>query len=89
MVTLPLSMPAVVASIAIIALPMFGDYYTPDLLSGAPQTSLIGNQINLYIRGGQQIPVGAALVVVLMVFLTLLMGYYLFATARSQRRLSE
>jgi spermidine/putrescine transport system permease protein len=87
MVTLPLSMPAILAGIVIIALPMFGDYYTPDLLSGAPQTSLIGNQINLYIRGGQQIPVGAALVVVLMLFLTVLMGYYLYATARAHRRL--
>ena len=87
MVTLPLSMPAILAGIAIIALPMFGDYYTPDLLSGAPQTSLIGNQINLYIRGGQQEPVGAALVVTLMLFLTVLMGYYLYATVRSQRRL--
>jgi spermidine/putrescine transport system permease protein len=87
MVTLPLSMPAILAGIVIIALPMFGDYYTPDLLSGAPQTSLIGNQINLYIRGGQQIPVGAALVVVLMLFLSVLMGYYVYATARTQRRL--
>ena len=87
LVTLPLSTPALLAGVVIIALPMFGDYYTPDLLSGAPQTSLIGNEINLYIRGGQQVPVGAALVVVLMVFLTVLMGYYLFATARAQRRL--
>ncbi len=87
MVTLPLSMPAILAGIVIIALPMFGDYYTPDLLSGAPQTSLIGNQINLYIRGGQQIPVGAALVVVLMLFLLVLMGYYIYATARAGRKL--
>jgi putrescine transport system permease protein len=86
MVTLPLSMPAVLASIVITALPMFGDYYTTDLLSQSPQTSMIGNQINLYIRGGQQIPVGAALVVVLMAFLTLVLGYYLIATARAQRR---
>jgi spermidine/putrescine transport system permease protein len=85
MVTLPLSIPALLAGIVIIALPMFGDYYTPDLLSGSPNTSMIGNQINLYIRGGQQVPVGAALVVVLMVFLTLLMGWYLVATARAQR----
>ena len=70
----------------IIALPMFGDYYTPDLLSQSPRTSLIGNQINLYIRGGQQIPIGAALVVTLMLFLTVLLGYYLYATARAQRR---
>ena len=34
LVTLPLSMPAILAGIVIIALPMFGDYYTPDLLSG-------------------------------------------------------
>jgi spermidine/putrescine transport system permease protein len=85
MVTLPLSVPAILAGIVIIALPMFGDYYTPDLLSGSPKTSMIGNQINLYIRGGQQVPVGAALVVVLMLFLTILMGWYLVATARAQR----
>ena len=87
LVTFPLSIPAVLAGCVIIALPMFGDYYTPDLLSGSPQTSMIGNEINLYIRGGQQIPVGAALVVVLMLFLGLLMGYYLVVTARAQRRL--
>jgi spermidine/putrescine transport system permease protein len=81
-------MPAILASIAILALPMFGDYYTPDLLSQSPNTSLIGNQIVLYIRG-QQVPVGAALVVVLMAFLAVLMGYYLVATARTQRRLGR
>jgi spermidine/putrescine transport system permease protein len=86
LVTLPLSRPAVLASIVIIALPMFGDYYTPDLLASSPSTSMIGNQIYLYIRGGQQVPVGAALVVVLMLFLAVLMGYYIVATARAQRR---
>ncbi len=87
LVTFPLSIPAILAGCVIIALPMFGDYYTPDLLSGSPETSMIGNEINLYIRGGQQIPVGAALVVVLMLFLGVLMGYYLVVTARAQRRL--
>jgi spermidine/putrescine transport system permease protein len=86
LVTLPLSMPAVLASIVIISLPMFGDYYTPDLLASSPSTSMLGNQIYLYIRGGQQIPVGAALVIVLMLFLALLLGYYIVATARAQRR---
>jgi spermidine/putrescine transport system permease protein len=87
LVTLPLSLPAILAGIVIIALPMFGDYYTPDLLSQSPKTSLIGNQINLYIRGGQQVPVGAALVVVLMLFLAVLLAYYVVATARAQKRL--
>ena len=71
-VTLPLSVTAILAGCVIIALPMFGDYYTPDLLSGSPHTSLIGNQIDLYIRGGQQVPVGAALVVCLIA----LVGYF-------------
>jgi spermidine/putrescine transport system permease protein len=84
LVTLPLSIPAILSGVVIITLPMFGDYYTPDLLSRSPKTSMIGNQINLYITGGQQVPVGAALVVVLMVFLMLLMGWYLVATARAQ-----
>ena len=34
------------AAIVLIALPMFGDYYTPDLMSGSPRTSMIGNVIN-------------------------------------------
>jgi len=89
LVTLPLSKPAILAGCVIIALPMFGDYYTPDLLSGSPNTSMIGNQIDLYIRGGQQVPVGAALVLVLMAMLAVLMGYYLVATARAERRLGR
>jgi spermidine/putrescine transport system permease protein len=87
LVTLPLSLPAILAGCVIIALPMFGDYYTPDLLSGSPKTSLIGNQINLYVRGGQQQPIGAALVVVLMLMLAVLLAYYVVVTARTQRRL--
>ena len=68
---------------------MFGDYYTPDLLSGSPSTSMVGNQITLYITGGQQIPVGAALVCVLMLMLILLMLYYLVATSRAARQYGD
>ena len=67
------------------ALPMFGDFYTNDLISGSPQTSMIGNQINLYYQGGVQPTVGAALVVVLSVFLTLIMCYYVLTVARASR----
>lgn len=86
-VTLPLSAPAILAGSVIVALPMFGDYYTPDLLSGSPRTSLIGNEINLYLRGGQQIPVGAALVCVLTMLLLVLIVAYLVSAARAARRL--
>jgi putrescine transport system permease protein len=89
LVTLPMSTPAILAGVVIIALPMFGDYYTPDLLSGSPNTSMIANQITLYLFGGQQVPVGAALVCVLMVLLLILLAYYVVASARAARRLAE
>ncbi|MGH3027504.1 MAG: ABC transporter permease, partial [Gaiellaceae bacterium] len=83
-VTLPLSKAGILAGAVIIALPMFGDYYTPDLLSGSPKTNLVGNQINLFIHGPQP-TVGAALTVLLMSMLAVLMAYYLITTARMSR----
>jgi ABC-type spermidine/putrescine transport system permease subunit I len=83
-VTLPLSKPGILAGAVIITLPMFGDYYTPDLLSGSPKTTIVGNQINLFVHG-PQVTVGAALTVILMLMLVVLMTYYLVSTARSMR----
>ena len=56
---------------------MFGDYYTNELISGSPSTTMIGNQINLFFQGGPQQTVGAALTLILSVFLAVLMAYYL------------
>jgi spermidine/putrescine transport system permease protein len=67
----------------LIALPMFGDYYTNDLISGSPRTSMVGNQINLFFQEGTQRTVGASLVIVLSVLLALLMSYYLWITVRA------
>ena len=86
-VTLPLSKPGILAGSVIIALPMFGDYYTPDLLSNSPRTSMIGNQITLFILGGSQRQVGAALVIVLMLVLLVFMLYYLVSTTRATKEL--
>ena len=38
-VTLPLSVPGILAGTVLIALPMFGDYYTNDLISASPRTT--------------------------------------------------
>ena len=35
-ITLPLSLPGLMAAMVITALPMFGDYYTNSYLSGSP-----------------------------------------------------
>ncbi len=44
-VTLPLSRPAILAGLVIVSLPMFGDYYTNNLL-GTTKTSMFGNLID-------------------------------------------
>jgi putrescine transport system permease protein len=84
-VTLPLSKVGILGGAVLITLPMFGDYYTPDIVSGAPQTSLIGNQIDLYFHYAGQPTIGAALTVILAAFLTILMVYYMRTVHRASR----
>jgi spermidine/putrescine transport system permease protein len=84
-VTLPLSKVGILGGAVLIALPMFGDYYTPNIVSGAPETSMIGNQIDYYFHFGGQPTIGAAITVVLAVFLTVLMAYYLWTIHKAAR----
>jgi putrescine transport system permease protein len=84
-VTLPLSKVGILGGAVLIALPMFGDYYTPNIVSGAPQTSMIGNQIDYYFHYGGQPTIGAAITVVLAAFLTVLMTYYLWTIHKASR----
>ena len=85
-VTLPLSKQGILAGTVLIMLPMFGDYYTPNLLSGSPRTRMIGNEIDQFISSGIGGTEGAALTVILMAFVGLLMSYYLISVARETRR---
>ena len=84
-VTLPLSKQGVLAGVVIIMLPLFGDYYTPNLLSGSPRTRMIGNEIDLFINSGVGGATGAALTVILMAFIASLMAYYLFTVMGAAR----
>ena len=84
-VTLPLSKTGILGGAVLITLPMFGDYYTPNIVSSSPTTSMIGNQIDLYFHGGPQPTIGAALTIVLAAFLTILMLYYMWSIHRAQR----
>jgi spermidine/putrescine transport system permease protein len=86
-VTLPLSKTGILGGSAIIALPMFGDYYTTNIMSGTPQTSMLGNQIDTYFHGGPQPTIGAAITVVLAAFLVVVMSYYLFSVNRVQKEM--
>ena len=65
LVTLPMSKAGLVAAGILIALPMFGDYYTNDLLSRSPSTEMIGNQIDFFLNASSQPQNGALLVLAL------------------------
>ncbi|HET6876480.1 MAG TPA: ABC transporter permease [Jatrophihabitans sp.] len=84
-VTLPLSKPAILASLVIVTLPMFGDYYTNNLLSGSPKTTMYGNLLDNAMEASGQGPQAAVLVLFLVAFLMIPMTYYIRETAKAQR----
>jgi ABC-type spermidine/putrescine transport system permease subunit I len=82
-VTWPMSRPVVIASILLTCLPMLGDYFTSDLLSGSPRTSMVGNLINeTVLTPGQTGQAGAFVLLVLIVSL-LPMIYYVRSVQRA------
>jgi len=83
-VTLPMSKSAVVASLLLVTLPMFGDYFTNDLLSASPDTAMFGNLINTAIEADSQVGKGAALLILMFVVLLAPMLYYVRMTNRAE-----
>jgi len=86
LVTVPMSKAGLVAAGILIALPMFGDYYTNDLLSRSPSTEMIGNQIEFFLNASTLPQNGAVLVIALSLFLLLLMSFYLRSTRQQTRQ---
>jgi spermidine/putrescine transport system permease protein len=81
-VTLPLSKPGILAGLVIVSLPMFGDYYTNDLL-GSESTSMYGNLLDAAVYEAGRGPEAGSLVLILIVLVMLPMAYYLRETRRS------
>ena len=65
-VTLPLTMPGVIAASILTFIPAMGDYVTPDLLGGA-QTTTIAKIVQVIFTTGRDWPNGSALAFILMV----------------------
>ena len=65
-VTLPLTMPGIIAAALLTFIPAIGDFVTPDLLGG-PQTTTIAKDIQELFLEGRDWPYGAALGFILMV----------------------
>ncbi len=81
-VTLPMCRPTIVASVLLTCLPMLGDYFTNDLLSASPTTSMVGNLINnTVLTPGQTGAAGAYVMIVLAISL-IPMAYYVRSIAR-------
>jgi ABC-type spermidine/putrescine transport system permease subunit I len=81
-VTLPLSKPAILAGLVIVSLPMFGDYFTNNLL-GTTTTSMYGNLLDNAVGQSGQGPELGSLTLILVVLVMLPMLYYLRATKRA------
>jgi ABC-type spermidine/putrescine transport system permease subunit I len=86
-VTLPLSKQPILTGMLITVLPMLGDYYTNTLLSGARDTSMIGNLIEGQLStpsAGQ----GAILSLIVLLVLLVPMIYYVVQTNRASQAAS-
>ena len=81
-VTLPLSKPGILAGLVIVSLPMFGDYYTNDLL-GSETTSMFGNLIDNAVGSAGQQPEAGSLVLMLVVLVMIPMLYYMRSTRQA------
>lgn len=81
-VTLPASVPGILAGVVLIALPMFGDYYTNGLL-GSQSTSMYGNLIDNAVSQSGQGPEAGSLVLILIVLVMIPMLYYMRSTRRA------
>jgi spermidine/putrescine transport system permease protein len=81
-VTLPLSRQAILTGLLITVLPMLGDYYTNQMLSGSASTSMIGNLIQGQLGTPGLEGQGAVLSLLLLLVLLIPMIYYVIATNR-------
>jgi len=86
-VTLPLSFPGVIAATFLIFVPTTGDYITPALLGG-PDGAMIGNLIQLQFGAVNNWPMGAALSLVLMLWIAAISLVFLFVMRKYKERLA-
>ena len=71
-----MSLPAVITAIILTCLPMLGDYFTSDLLSGNPKTSMVGNLINSAVLTPGQTGQAAAFVLLVLLVSLVPMAIY-------------
>ena len=86
-ITLPLSMPGIIAATFLIFIPTTGDYITPALLGG-PDGAMIGNLIQIQFGAVNNWPMGAALAVSMMIIVAAIALVFLFVTRKAQDKIA-
>ncbi len=86
-VTLPLSMPGIIAAALVIFIPTVGDYVTP-LLVGGNNGLMISNVVQVQFGRGSNWPLGSAISVISMITITGVVCIFLLLTQQLKRRLT-
>ncbi len=85
-VTLPLSMPGLIAASLLVFIPTVGDYVTPKLVGGT--SIMIGNVIQSMFGVSNNWPFGAALSIITMITITVMICLFLWGTRSFRRRVA-
>jgi len=86
-VTLPLSLPGVIAAMLLIFIPTVGDYVTPALVGG-PDGLMMANLIQAMFGKMNNWPLGSALAVSMMIIVTLIALAYVWVTRKLVGRIA-
>ena len=86
-VTLPLSLPGVIAAMLIIFIPTVGDYVTPTLVGG-PDGMMMGNIIQAQFGKVNNWPMGAALAIGMMIIVGVFSVAYIWMTRKATERIA-
>jgi len=86
-VTLPLSLPGVIAASLLVFIPTVGDYVTPSLVGG-PRGIMIGNIIQSMFGESQNWPMGAAISVMSMFTVAIMISLFLWGTHSYRKRIA-
>ena len=86
-VTLPLSMPGLIAASLLLFIPTVGDYVTPKLVGGTTGI-MIGNVIQSMFGKANNWPLGAALSIITMLAITLVIVLFLWGTRSFKKRVA-
>ncbi len=86
-VTLPLSLPGVIAASLLIFIPTVGDYITPTLVGG-PDGIMIANMIQVQFGRVNDWPMGAALAICMMIIVGVISVAYIWVTRKMTERIA-